>query len=179
MEVLVIPTERKGTVLRTVTETEVKAWRMEQRFFEHAGRVIPPDDKRAPDHNLFKIEWQSWKKLQDEQLSFGIWDKAQFGKLIFPGFVTIKPYPAIENAAEVGCTIAEKYQRLGFAGLALSAVMKYGRENLDYETMVAETLPKNWASRGLVEKMGYTLLKENSRRAVYIQPLEQPSESTA
>lgn len=160
MEVITIPTERKGSFLRTVTELEDKAWLLTNRPFTHP---LPPNKLGAPDYQAFIKLRAVWEKSAANDFNMGIWDKRPQG-IAFAGYVTLKRDQQHKKSAVIGVEIAEKHREKGYASLALNAIMKYGREELGYETYVADILSKNQASRNMVESLGFEFSKKLSEQ---------------
>lgn len=161
MATIQIPTSRRGIILSSVTDHEHRGWLLINRNF---GHPLQPDQRGAPDYFAFQDLRKQWSKTEPDQLNMGIWDERRPRTPLFAGYVTLKPYNLInQRAAEVGCEIARKLHRHGYASLAISAIMKYGREELGYETVVADILSKNEASCRMVENLGFKLSPELSR----------------
>ncbi len=162
MATIQIPTSRRGIILSSVTDHEHNAWLLINRGF---GHPLQPCQKGAPDYFALQNLKKQWDRTDEDQLNMGIWDERRARTHLFAGYVTLKPYNLNdERAAEVGCQIAPKLQRHGYASLAINAIMKYGHVTLGYETIVADVLSKNVASCNMFENLGFELSSSLSRQ---------------
>ena len=165
MEIIRIPTEREGVLLKTATELDDKYAVHAARNFYHP---LKPDQVGAPDHHAYQALRTIRREADPNELMMGIWDTKGFQNIAFIGFVSLKPYPKLENAAEVGCEINRDYRHRGYATIAVRGIMKYGRENLGYEDIVARIISKNTAFVNLFEGLGFRLDHEQRGASYYV-----------
>lgn len=159
-----VKTDRDGIILKTVTELDDAAWFIVNRPYVHP---LPPSAKEAPDYIAFsRLRWQR-RKDDPSTVRMGIWDAKRFKRPIFAGYVELHRKSEPDGTAQVGCIVAETYRGYGYATTALQAIMKYGRENLDLETYKAEVREANYASREMVEKLGFEVVRENLGTLTY------------
>jgi RimJ/RimL family protein N-acetyltransferase len=71
------------------------------------------------------------------------------------GCCGLRPYDAKGHTYELGVHIRSKWWRQGLAEEAASAVIEYGFEKLGAAALFAGHNPKNYSSRGLLEKLGF------------------------
>lgn len=166
---LVIPTEREGVKLRSVTDTEDSAWLLTTRRFSHP---LPPHQVGAPDHDTFKKLRQEHKREQREDpntLNMGIWDtyNYKYKGIRFIGYVAL--YAQEEKIAKVGYRIAEQYRGLGYATVATRALINYARRERGIETVVAEMRPSNLASQQVAKHLGFELTETRRNLLVFTQ----------
>jgi RimJ/RimL family protein N-acetyltransferase len=171
-EIIRIPTEREGVILKTATALDDEAYLLVNRPFRAKVR---PSDPLAPDNDVFKKLRVLRSREDPSKLSMSIWDTQRFeNSPVFAGFVELRPESEAENTAKVGAEIAEIYRRYGYAATALRAIMNYGRENLGIDTFKAEVQPSNYASQQLVQRLGFEFTGQRHNTLTYA--LEQPSD---
>ena len=64
------------------------------------------------------------------------------------------------SVADVGYTIARKYQRKGYASEAVHAIIEYAFDVVGVRAVYANALAENEASRGVAERVGMALEKQ-------------------
>ncbi len=173
METLRIPVPEKGILLKNVTELEDKAWMLTHRQFTHP---LLPDQMGAPDYYAYRQLRSSWQISDDASLNLGIWDVASFEKYAFIGYATLKPWRNDPKTGEIGCQIASVYQNRGYASIALTALIRFGKTELNYQNFIADILSGNAKSRRLFEKLGFDLIEELGGHSIYMYtPTDDPS----
>ena len=73
------------------------------------------------------------------------------------GTIGLRNFEDEENYAEIGYEISPDYQERGYMSEAFEAVINYGFQNLEIETIEAFTHKNNIASIALLEKQNFVL----------------------
>ncbi len=105
-------------------------------------------------------ENQVREKLSNElaaahHCSLQYWPIFQLLSGAFVGCCGLRPYPERPDTLEIGFHICEEYWRNGYATEAAAAVMDYAFRKLAVGALFAGHHPKNEASRGLLDKLGF------------------------
>ena len=80
----------------------------------------------------------------------------------FIGFIDISPYHEPEYQ-ELSYVILPACWGYGYAVEACQAVLRYCEETLDLKIVVAETQSANTRSRALLERLGFTMVRQLER----------------
>jgi RimJ/RimL family protein N-acetyltransferase len=92
-----------------------------------------------------------------EQHGFGFWAVEADGVAPFIGFVGLA-VPRFEAAftpcVEVGWRLAAQYWGHGYASEAAAAAMQFAFQHLGLDEIVSFTVPENWRSRRVMERIG-------------------------
>lgn len=80
----------------------------------------------------------------------------------FIGFIDISPYHEPEYQ-ELSYLFLPEFWGYGYAFEACRAVLRYCEETLDLKTVVAETQSANTRSRALLERLGFTMVRQLER----------------
>jgi RimJ/RimL family protein N-acetyltransferase len=88
---------------------------------------------------------------------FAIVDKATGATV---GDVGLHVRAADPSTADVGYTIARRYQRQGYASEAVATIIEYAFDVVGVRTIFANALAENDASRGVAERVGMALDKQ-------------------
>lgn len=94
---------------------------------------------------------------------FGIKLK-ESGKMI--GTCGFSKFDFLKNSAYVGYVLNSKFWGLGYAGEALSAVLKFGFDTLQLSSIGAELMEENVRSKRLLEKLGFHKTKKTREMRV-------------
>jgi RimJ/RimL family protein N-acetyltransferase len=95
------------------------------------------------------------------QYGFGLWAVEVFGVAEFIGFTGLRiPPPAFNThftpCVEVGWRLAYDYWGFGYATEAARLALDYGFQQVGLEEIVSFTVPANWRSRRVMERLGMT-----------------------
>lgn len=80
----------------------------------------------------------------------------------FIGFIDISPYHE-PKYQELSYLFLPEFWGYGYAFEACRAVLRYCEETLDLKTLVAETQSANTRSRALLERLGFTMVRQLER----------------
>ena len=80
----------------------------------------------------------------------------------FIGFIDISPYHE-PKYQELSYLFLPEFWGYGYAFEACQAVLRYCEETLDLKTLVAETQSANTRSRALLERLGFTMVRQLER----------------
>ena len=80
----------------------------------------------------------------------------------FIGFIDISPYHE-PKYQELSYLFLPAFWGYGYAFEACQAVLQYCEETLDLKTIVAETQSANTRSRALLERLGFTMVRQLER----------------
>jgi RimJ/RimL family protein N-acetyltransferase len=101
--------------------------------------------------------WPARKRAHWEKHGFGQWVVEIPGETGFIGVVgleTVSYEAHFTPAVEVAWRLARAYWGKGYATEAARAALDYGFEKLGLEEIVALTVPANWRSRRVMERLG-------------------------
>jgi RimJ/RimL family protein N-acetyltransferase len=101
--------------------------------------------------------WPARKRAHWQEHGFGQWVVEITGEASFIGAVGLEnvTYEAhFTPAVEVAWRLARAYWGRGYATEAARAALGFGFEQLGLEEIVAITVPANWRSRRLMERLG-------------------------
>jgi ribosomal-protein-alanine N-acetyltransferase len=94
-----------------------------------------------------------------EMHGFGLWSVEAPGAAEFIGLVGLTT-PRFEAAftpcVEVGWRLAAEFWGLGYASEAARAAVQFGFDELGLAEIVSYTVPQNWRSRRVMERLGMT-----------------------
>lgn len=134
--------------------------------------------------------WAARKRAHWAEHGFGQWVVEIPGEASFVGAVgleTVSYEAHFTPAVEVAWRLAQKYWGKGYATEAARAALSYGFQQLRLEEIVAITVPANWRSRRVVERLGMTRafeddfdhprLPEGPLKRHVLYRLRQPSSS--
>ncbi|MEM7332742.1 MAG: bifunctional GNAT family N-acetyltransferase/class I SAM-dependent methyltransferase [Chloroflexota bacterium] len=88
---------------------------------------------------------------------FLIWAVTLRGKDKVFGTVGLGAWNKHHRRAEVGYALAQSHWRQGYGSEAVTAVLKFGYEQLNLNRIYARTIADNFESVGLLEKIGFRL----------------------
>jgi RimJ/RimL family protein N-acetyltransferase len=103
--------------------------------------------------------WVARKRAHWEKHGFGQWVVEIPGEASFIGVVgleTVSYEAHFTPAVEVAWRLARAYWGRGYATEAAQAALDYGFEQLGPTEIVALTVPANWRSRRVMERLGMT-----------------------
>ncbi|MGC2198601.1 MAG: GNAT family N-acetyltransferase [Stellaceae bacterium] len=108
--------------------------------------------------------WDARRRAHWEEHGFGQWvvaipDQASFIGVV--GLETISYEAHFTPAVEVAWRLARDYWGKGYATEAAQAALDYGFEQLSLQEIVAMTVPANWRSRRVMERLGMTRSPED------------------
>jgi ribosomal-protein-alanine N-acetyltransferase len=148
-----IETERM--ILRLPKLSDYAGWRNVRQ--NGAAFLAPWEPNRGPDHlskQSFRqrVYWSSRSTRDGRSLPLFLFThQGQF--LGAATLDNIRRGPA--QMANLGYWIGEEYARKGYMSEAVRAIVDYGFTELDLSRIEAACLPKNAASRGLLETCGF------------------------
>jgi RimJ/RimL family protein N-acetyltransferase len=108
--------------------------------------------------------WVSRKRAHWEEHGFGQWVVEIPGEVSFIGVVgleTVSYEAHFTPAVEVAWRLARAYWGRGYATEAARASVDFGFEKLSLTEIVALTVPANWRSRRVMERLGMTRRPED------------------
>jgi RimJ/RimL family protein N-acetyltransferase len=121
-------------------------------------------DPVVMEHLVPRPDWAARKRAHWAQHGFGEWVVEIPGEAAFIGAVGLETVsyeahftPAVEGAWR----LARSYWGKGYATEAARAALDYGFEELGLEEIVAVTVPDNWRSRRVMERLGMTRRPED------------------
>jgi ribosomal-protein-alanine N-acetyltransferase len=110
-------------------------------------------DRAASERLAGRIE------MHFERHGFGPWSVEIKGTATYAGFVGLM-VPTFEThftpCVEVGWRLARKFWGHGYATEAARAALAYGFEAAGCDEIVSMTVPGNWRSRAVMERLGMT-----------------------
>ena len=106
-----------------------------------------PEEERAYLHDYIEKQYRFYE--------FGIWALTlkDDGRLIGRAGISVREGFDIP---EVGYVVGKKYQRCGYAGEALAAIIEYAEEELGLDRLIAFTKEKNIPSVRLLRSLGFS-----------------------
>ena len=122
----------------------------DERVREFLGGVITEDAARE--------KLNKWVVPRSDSLYFSVALKS--GKFI--GIITITPYLDTDKK-EISYLFLPEYWGKGYAYESCEEIIKYFRQTLKFDSLVAETQKKNSRSRKLLERLGFSLVEEVER----------------
>ena len=122
----------------------------DERVREFLGGVITEDAARE--------KLNKWVVPRSDSLYFSVALKS--GKFI--GIITITPYLDTDKK-EISYLFLPEYWGKGYAYESCEEIIKYFRQTLKFDSLVAETQKKNSRSRKLLERLGFSLVEEAER----------------
>lgn len=108
--------------------------------------------------------WPARKRAHWEEYGFGQWVVEIPGEASFIGIVgleTVSYEAHFTPAVEVAWRLARAYWGQGYASEAARVALDYGFTQLGLEEIVALTVPANWRSRRVMERLGMTRTPED------------------
>ena len=109
-------------------------------------------------------DWVARKRAHWEEHGFGQWVVEIPGEASFIGVVgleTVSYEAHFTPAIEVAWRLARTYWGRGYATEAARAALDYGFEKLGLTEIVSLTVPANWRSRRVMERLGMTRAPED------------------
>jgi RimJ/RimL family protein N-acetyltransferase len=103
--------------------------------------------------------WVARKRAHWEEYGFGQWVVEIPGEASFIGVVgleTVSYEAPFTPAVEIAWRLARAYWGRGYATEAARAALDYGFNELGLTEIVALTVPANWRSRRVMERLGMT-----------------------
>lgn len=109
-------------------------------------------------------DWVARKRAHWREHGFGQWvveipETASFIGVV--GLETVSYEADFTPAVEVAWRLAQAHWGQGFATEAARAALHYGFEKLGLSEIVAVTVPANWRSRRVMERLGMTYMPED------------------
>ena len=107
--------------------------------------------------------WVARVREHWRRYGFGQWVVQRAGEAEFVGVVGLAkvPYQAhFTPAVEIAWRLARDYWGRGYASEAARAALDYGLGKLGFDQIVAITVPANWRSRRVMERLGMTRAPE-------------------
>ena len=108
--------------------------------------------------------WVGRARAHWDEHGFGQWVVELPGEASFIGVVglsTISYTAPFTPAVEIAWRLARAYWGRGYATEAAQAALDYGFEKLGLAEIVALTVPANWRSRRVMERLGMTCAPED------------------
>jgi RimJ/RimL family protein N-acetyltransferase len=108
--------------------------------------------------------WVARRRTHWAEHGFGQWVVEIPGEASFIGVVgleTVSYAAHFTPAVEVAWRLARAYWGRGYATEAARAALDYGFEKLGLNEIVALTVPANWRSRQVMERLGMTRVPED------------------
>lgn len=118
------------------------------RVMEHLPRALSPEQSDALIESI---------EAGFREHGFGLWAVEIENVAPFIGFVGLsipRFHARFTPCVEIGWRITAEYWRSGYASEAARAVLAHGFETLGLDEIVSFTVPKNLASRRVMEKIG-------------------------
>ena len=116
-------------------------------------------DRAVMEYLVPLTDWVARKRAHWEEHGFGQWVVEIPGEASFIGVVgleTVSYEAPFTPAVEVAWRLARAYWGKGYATEAARAALDYGFNKLGLTEIVALTVPANWRSRRLMERLGMT-----------------------
>jgi len=143
------------TVLLRTARLLLWQWRDE----DEAAFAELSADPVAMEYLLPLPGWVGRRRAHWEEHGFGQWVAELPGEVSFIGVVgleTVSYQAHFTPAVEVAWRLARAYWGKGYATEAAQAALDYGFEQLGLDEIVALTVPANWRSRRVMERLGMT-----------------------
>ncbi len=174
MEVIVplcLATDRSDLTLRQITIADAPALLLAIKNNQPELRLYFDDTFRET-LSLEKIEDVILRPKNAKKLRLGLRLRgALVGEVTF---YPIREYPPC--AIEIGYWVDREYRGVDLAPCAVHTAMQYAYEQWDVEYVQAYVHPDNYASKRVLEKLGYTLAKYGDEYHQYL--IERPSPRT-
>lgn len=143
-------------LLRPPQNGDWAAWaqvRASSRDFLSPWEPTWPDDAltSAAYRRRWRRQMTQWD--QDEAYTFHLFRRSDMALMGALSITNVRR--GVAQIASVGYWIGENYARQGYMTEALAAAADYGFGQLTLHRIEAACLPKNEASRGLLEKVGF------------------------
>ncbi len=121
-----------------------------ERVREFLGGVINEDAARE--------KLNKWIAPRSDNLYFSVaWKSVKF-----IGVISITPYLDTEKK-EISYLFLPEYWGKGYAYESCAEVIAYCKQNLKFDSIIAETQKKNNRSRKLLERLGFSIIEEAER----------------
>jgi ribosomal-protein-alanine N-acetyltransferase len=146
----VLETER--LVLRQARQADVRAF-LGTAQDEAVMRYYGVEPYKTEQQAIDEIEWQHRIFAEGTGIR---WVVTERERNLYIGDVGYSDVKARHKRAEVGFKLARAYWRRGMMTEALTAVLDYGFGSLDLNRIEALVDPRNAASAGLLDKVGFT-----------------------
>jgi RimJ/RimL family protein N-acetyltransferase len=121
-------------------------------------------DPAVMEYLLPRADWAARVRAHWDEHGFGQWVVEIPGEAGFIGVVglsTISYAAHFAPAVEIAWRLARAYWGRGYATEAARATLDYGFEKRDLPEIVATTVPANWRSRRVMERLGMTRAPED------------------
>lgn len=121
-------------------------------------------DPQVMEYLLPRPDWVDSARAHWQEHGFGQWVVEIPAAASFIGVVGLNAisYPAhFTPAVEMAWRLAKAYWGRGYATEAASAALDFGFDTLVLTEIVATTVPDNWRSRRVMEKLGMTRAAED------------------
>jgi RimJ/RimL family protein N-acetyltransferase len=149
----IVTLETRRLRLRPWREEDLEplaALNADPRVMEHFPGCMSPRESEAMAERL---------AAHFETYGFGMWSVEASGVAEFIGLVGLT-VPRFEAAftpcVEVGWRLAAEFWGLGYASEAARAAVQHGFDQLRLTEVVSYTVPQNWRSRRVMERLGMT-----------------------
>lgn len=141
--------------LRELTEDDIPAWFSRATDAESADLAGDP----IPESIETGITWLQRHRERFRQQTAIRWAIAMKGSSESVGTIGLTITSKEQRTAELGVVVARAHWSKGVATSAAHLVTRYGFNTIGLVEIQAEVLQRNPASRRLVEKMGFRLLR--------------------
>jgi RimJ/RimL family protein N-acetyltransferase len=121
-------------------------------------------DPAVMEYLVPRPDWAARKRAHWERHGFGEWVVELPGEASFIGVVgleTVSYEAHFTPAVEIAWRLARAHWGNGYATEAARAALGYGFERLGLDEIVATTVPVNWRSRRVMERLGMTRAPED------------------
>jgi RimJ/RimL family protein N-acetyltransferase len=117
------------------------------REFIDGGRPINWED--------YEQRTKAWlERLRTLSSQLGFWKARIIGSSEFIGWFHLRPNPLFDNRVELGYRLKRSFWGKGFATEGAHALIAYGFNQVGIDSIMAQTLQRNLASRRVMEKLG-------------------------
>lgn len=152
----VLPTLRGDKVyLRELTEDDIPAWF--ERASDPESALLAGDP--IPESIAMGIQWLQRHRERFRQQTGIRWAIVLNGSTASVGTIGLTMTSKAERIAELGFVIGRAYWNKGIGTAAAHLVTGYAFSTLGLAEIQAEVLQRNLASRRLLEKVGFHLLR--------------------
>jgi RimJ/RimL family protein N-acetyltransferase len=94
------------------------------------------------------------ERLRTLSSLLGVWKARVIASSEFIGWFHLRPNPLFDNRIELGYRLKRSFWGKGFATEGARALIAYGFDQLGLDSIMAQTLQRNLASRRVMEKLG-------------------------
>ena len=143
----------------------------DRRLFGELLNATVPDEWPPPLNDIESMEWFE-RYLLDHPDGVGwvtwyfILRESDSGVRVAIGNGGFKGKPTSEGTVEIGYSIIERFQRVGYATEAARGLVEWAFENQDIHSVIAETYPVLIGSIRVMEKNGFVFVGDGSEEGV-------------